>query len=223
MQSNHNRVGIAQTAQGKRLVRVEYEDTTGFFFVRDIETNVLSRVYRHYIDFMPFVPSRFKEAHFQSVANIWGDALLAYPKTITVSSIKYSTETLARKLREAREAKRRYKYESHFINEELWRRFSDEISIEINEKNELIVGSKQEKKQNKEVESIAVTIGKQQIIVNVSAEFSKIEQLCLLLHERAFNPAPVFVLTGLTDEQAVSLESRYDVALSKENDTWMIL
>lgn len=224
MESNLNRLGIADTSQGKRLVQVEYEDNLGFFFVTDVETKAKSRVFRHYINFFPMIPSRFKETHFAAVAHIWGIMLDNYPSDLLAETKEFSHETLCRKLREAREAKKRYGYKHPKINEANWERLAYKISVEVTN-NGVLLASKDKKKQEKENKEAVVSLipNNKKVVINVTADFAKIEHLCLLLSERVFNPSPVFVLASITDEQIISLEGRYDVAFVKENDQWVII
>jgi len=216
-----NSRGIAATTlKGPRPVVIDYVDeTTGFLFVRDLETNEQFRIYRQFFSMSSSIPSKHRKHHFESVAPIWARAIRDFPKSFLVDVGSLSVETVTRKLREAREAKQTYGWQHPDINDEEWNERCHLISIEPT-KNGVLIGSKHKKQVDRQSEqkNELKIVESRDNEVHVRVDFNDVEKLCKLLHEKAFNPKPVFVVHGLTEDQKTDLENRYDIALDKTTD-----
>jgi hypothetical protein len=219
-----NRTAMVKTFNGNKLCCVEEKRENGFFLLKILDTNKQIIIHRQNIEFMPVILARFRESNFQKLASIWAKALQEFPREVLVTSV-LSNETLARKIREAREAKQRHGWLHSEINEEQWKLLAHEISVEVTDKGVLLASKvhKQQERNKKNLEIEFETSTKTEWVVTVTATFEKIETLCLMLSSHSFEPAPIFILKFLTDEQAQSLEERYDIVLVKENNEWRIL
>lgn len=169
---------------------------------------------------MPAIASRFRKYHFESVAHIFQQALRAYPENVTVLCGKLSPETLARKLREAREAKNRYGWVSPLIDETLWATNADNLMFVPSDSEVLITNKANPRRASLDQPDVK----SRQSVIEVSLTNPEmLVHFCWLLHTKVFNPKPSFLIVGSTDTQIKQMEQTYDIAFDKTEEGWLVL
>jgi hypothetical protein len=214
---------VCTETSSNRLVRIDRSRNDGFFECTDYFTQKPLIVYRLFLQPMPTIPSRFKESQFRQVAEHIGAALREFPDCIKVHPKPYSAETIARKIREAINAKVQYGWKHPSINEDQFLANFENLVTSITEESPpaVIVGSRDAVKKYTQVASaigtseptrVPPTLGRFEIVIAAPTQ-DELEHLCLLLHNKKLEPTPVFSVRGLTPDQIESLEQRYDVAI----------
>jgi hypothetical protein len=198
--------------EGSRPVVVESVESVGFLKVRDIETNKIYMIFYQQFTPSPTIPSRFRRYVFEQVAPYWAQALEKYPNAVIVSPTSLSAETLARKLREGREAKNRYSWTSPLVDEEKWNRLSEKLIVTLLANNTVQIGPAEAK----EVTAFeAVITTKNEIFIKWKT-VEELENFCKVA--KLFEPKPLFVVFDLTPPLIESIESRFDVGfVSRES------
>lgn len=207
----------ARLEQGDRIIPVVIESGTGTSSVYLCRTasGELLQIHESSLKPMPpTIPPRFKQKLFNSVAPHIGACLANWPNVVTIEPDSISPDTLSRRIRDAFEAKRRYNYFHHSINEDKYRLHAHEITVSITfEEGKVALGSESAINLNKSSKDTSETKRTNYIYVDcTNPQFT--ESFFLLLHNKLFNPAPSFIATNLTLTQAASLESRYDIGLN---------
>lgn len=204
-----NTLGVARTPQGEYICRIQFVSNR-FIYARRCDNDALLCIHDSYFMPTPAIPSRLRKYAFEAVAHIWGEALRKYPNPVEFSS-HLTPETLARKLREARDAKQRYGWQHPAVDDKLWNLHAEEITVTPKSET-VILGPRFAKFSSEPVQ--ATEIGHKDLTVEIKGQ-NDIEALCLLLHNRVFTPRPTFLVIGLDDNQIESLELRYDVGFIK--------
>jgi hypothetical protein len=193
------------------------ENDLGFLTVRDIETGQTYQIFRQ--QFTPMqnsIPSKFRQHNFEQMTPYWKAALEAFPAPVEIDPLPHTAETIARRLREARKAKEKYKWTSANIDELLWANHATGVDICLTNEGKVVMKPHDVPMPKSNIMAKIESQIKNVIIFSWQ-DFSDVERLCKLLHERAFNPRPQFWLAGLSKEQVLSLEERYDVGFVEEN------
>ena len=203
------------TTDDKCLVVVTHVRQDGFLECRDRFSGETKTYYRSYLTPMPQIPSRFRETQFQQVADHVAAALANFPLAVRINPGNLSVDTFARKLREAIIAKKNYHWKWPTLDEALWAKHHEELQVSIEPEGTILMGSSASIR-GKQVLTGRVMQAKHEEVSTVylkDCESAELEQLCLLLHNRRFQPAPVFTVRGLSQDRIESLESRYDIAI----------
>ena len=209
-------LGIAARKEKPPIpVRIEYIAPGAILYCRILETG--RSIVVHHTDFtpMPQIPSRYKQAVFDSVAPYWAEALNKYPKAIIITpKDDESIETLARKLRESRVGKLQYGWKHAAVDEKLWERFQASFHVTISPNGTIRLGPSH----FTEVCAFEAVLTSQNVILVSAKNTEVIENFCNLVSQRVFDPKPSFVIYGLTPEQAADLQNRYDLILEPRQD-----
>lgn len=213
----------ARLEQGDRVIPVVVSHgigTASLYLCHDTAGHVLTIHESNLKPMEPVIPPRFKQKLFNSVAPHIGACLANWPSVITVEPDKIAPDTLARRIRDAITAKIKYRYSHHTINEDAFKIHAHEIETSITlVEGKVAIGS-----------ANAIRLGR---VMDVHLEAKRInytyvdctnpqhaEAFFLLLHNRVFDPSPAFIATNLTEQQATSIEARYDIGLNptEENE-----
>ncbi len=206
-------------------VRVEFVRPDRFLYCRD-ECGKQHTIHESDFTMLPTIPSRFREYNWLALEPFWAQALAAYPKTLTITSQGTSNETLARKLRECRYARDRYNFAFHVANEAKWRELAERLVVTPTDDGKVTIGPPQAAQTGLQTVGFeAVVSGQNQVFIKWDAHPQVLESFCALIHARAFDPKPQFVVFGLTPELIESLESRYDVGFQPREDgkSWIVI
>lgn len=157
---------------------------------------------------MPDIPSRYRKHLFDGVAHIIGAALKAWPDAITVNPSPLSIETYARRLREAVVAKEKYGHKNPEVDEHLFSKHGPQLVASIST-GELYFGSPEGVKNKATAVGVNTTKPK---VTEHQVNKLFLEEVCLLLHKRVFNPAPTFFVEDLDPATAAELENKFDIA-----------
>lgn len=201
-----------------RLVRIDRVLPNGFFDCNDVFLNKQLTIHRTLLLPMPTIPSKYKQHQFAQVAEHIASALRSWPIAVRINPTPLSVDTLARKLREAIEAKKLYGWRYPTLDEKLWDSWSELLVAGIDQDSKtgasILLGSRDAIKSRK-VKSVGVTAGERQKqeIELVSPTVEDLEYICLILHSKKLKPVPVVSVRGLTQATVDSLELRYDVAI----------
>lgn len=220
-QYGHNSKGIASLImEGERPVVVEHVETTGFIHVKDIETHKRYTIFRDRFRMTDPIPSRYRSYVFDAVAPFWKLALEAWPDAVVVKSTLWSSETLTRKMRESREAKKLYGWKHPDINELLWNAHAENISI-TPRAGSVVLGSPESKREKPEI--LLGELKQKDIIVEWQL-LSDLEHFCAI--KPLLKPLPYFIVSNLNAELISELESRYDVGflpIEGQENKWQVL
>ena len=174
-------------------------------------------VYDKQIQLDMSVPARFKFSTFERFAPYIGRALEEFPKALRIDPKTLSVETFAGRMRDAIRAKEMFPMYAHpAIDEALFAKFAKDITISMKTDHILVGSSDSVRTATPNVATLSDASGlpgkaPNEVILDGS-NHPNMESLCLLLHSRALNPCPEFIVRNLEEEFAKSLESRYDVA-----------
>jgi len=210
----------ASSAIDNRLVLVDRARSDGFMECHDLLNGKQYTIYRLFLTPMPMIPGRFKKHQFDQVAEHLGRALREYPNAVAVNPHPLSIDTIARKLREAIQAKKIYSWRHPSIKEELWNAHIHELVIATETTGStprVLIGTNNAVKLNRSQPVGTSTEAKSQSLapsIKLDATTpTELESICMLLHLKRLIPAPIFLVTGLSPLTIESLENRYDVAI----------
>lgn len=216
-----NTPGLAKlTNNGSVPVTIEFVRSDGFFYCRD---DAGRQHVVHQSDFVmtPQPPSRYRLYNWQALETFWSQAINAYPQAIVIPHGNISNETLARKLREARYAKDRYNHPSS-IDAAKWKEITPKLYVTCCDNGTVTIGPEAAKYVTP---FEAVVTSSNSVFIKWDNKKSTLEDFCALAHARAFEPKPVFIVLGLTDDLIADLESRYDVGFTPREDgkSWIVV
>lgn len=162
----------------------------------------------------------YSEESFKKYAPYIADALTQFPNVLRVE-IEGSVETFAGRFRDARRAKKLYGYRDERIDEKLFALHADKLVVAMRE-GHCLVGPREALKAPGTLTAPSRAEPSQgEVIVTGSPE--RIGQLCELVALRIFSPMPVFILTGISPEQAQTLETTHGVTLIADKPGQFIL
>ncbi len=199
--------GFALTTDGEFALTIEYIDPLGqFFFCRSTQ-NKIYRIYRTDFKPMPTIPSRLREYVFTDLAPFWAEALNKWPEPIYIDPTPRSNESLAKKIRDSREAKTIYGWKHPSVDEAKWTEFAHQIAVSL-EDSFVIMGPRGSKRKHGSKPFGTV---KKDIITIIPTPLAQLEELCSLLHHRLMKPQPTF-LVSVDPSLVADFENRYDIA-----------
>lgn len=182
----------------------------------------------HYSQLMPMssVPARYKKSQFDKYAPALGAALTAYPNAVRVPCGSYSVETIARCLREARDAKLSLDYTHPSIDEVLFARHGRELKTGMR-KDYVLLGPRESITPLSKALEIAFEQPVQAVTATVEVKPSPdaLERICWLLSNRTLDPPPSFVIRfpqrTETEIQTIidSYEVRYDIVFAQSKES----
>lgn len=161
---------------------------------------------------MEIIPSRFKRHLFLGVAHALGTVIANCPNATEIDPSPLSAETYSRRLREAIEAKVRYKYTHSGIDELAFNTWHDQVAFAI-ANGKILAGPREAIKTTRAVGKVKSTLEAALEAPEVVVHAAHLDALCSLLHERAFKPAPNFIVYNLDQPTIDTLQSRYDIAI----------
>lgn len=209
-----NQLALATVNQGAQRLPVTIvragANAPGFYTVRDrdgTEHNI------HRTNLMPVesVPLRYRRATFERYAHVIGAALRSFPQAVSVDPSPLTAESYAQPLRDSITAKKRFGYRHQLVDDALFTKHAEAISVRIKPDGTLEVGGTSPAKGH----AISGTVrdaGSTPATCDSLVDLKALDAVCLLLHERRLMPAPSFVVAGVDDQTVASFEERYDVA-----------
>ena len=195
----------------------------GFLHCRRLDTAQPISLHRTQFTMSQTIPSIFRQSAFNTMAPFWVRALTDHPFAIVIQDERWAPETLVRKLREARQAKAKYGWTHPDIDEKRWIELSEKIFPRIQDdgKQTVVILGPQEAKDYRAFTSSVTNQGE---VFVTFVEQDTLEDFCSCVTRRIFTPLPNFVIYGITDNQVVDLEARYDIGFVKRADghSWWI-
>ena len=196
----HNSLGLALLPHGKStLVRIEHIGAGRMLHCREVSTLKQITIHATFFEQMPTIPSKYREYNFHALAKYWSAALLAYPKSVTITPEGISFETLTRKLRESRVAKETYGWKHTAIDEALWNAHAKDIIVTPQDNGTVFMGPKDAM----ELVAFEGAITSRNDILIEWTDKEQLDVFCNLASQRVFNPKPSFVLFNL-DEATIA-------------------
>jgi len=166
------------------------------------------------------LPHRFRESSFRKYEHFITQAVNAYPKCVAVypQSLGIASATFACRCRDAITSYRQHRWISTIDD----RKFNDVgVLLVVSERDNgsILIGSREAMHTPKHSvrDYVAAT---ETPVLHLDTKAEK-DFLMLLSHKRLI--APQLHLTGLNDEEALSYQAQYDIALNRHSDSVYVL
>lgn len=212
-------LALALLDQGTRetlVVLLREADVVGFRVCESVLeyelSNPVSRFYtvhKNDLTMLERIPSRFARRAFDRVAVDLARALNEWPSPVIVQPTG-SPDTLARCLREAIEAKKRYGYKIPGASDALFNEYEPHLVVSIDKDTAtVVIGERNAVKAALPKISEAVAV---RIEHSLSPDEPTLRAVCALLSKKSINPVPLFSVKGSDPSLRNILEAQFDVA-----------